>query len=239
LSHASPLSERVAALPWPRINETLDREGVAIAPGLLSADECGTLVRLYDDVARFRSTIVMARHGYGSGEYRYFNYPLPPLVATLRERFYANLVGLANHWHQALGIETRFPEEHAEFIERCHAAGQIRSTPLLLRYQAGDYKRMHQDLYGEHVFPLQLAILLSEPGHDFEGGELVLTEHRARLQSRARVLTPQRGDAVLFAVRDRPVPSKRGHARAQMRHGVSTIERGHRHTLGIIFHDAT
>jgi hypothetical protein len=239
LSDASPLRERVAALPWTRIAAALDSDGVTTAPGLLSPDECASLVRLYDEAERFRSTVVMGRHGYGSGEYRYFGYPLPPLVATLREAVYPRLVPLANRWHEALGTGTRFPDEHAAFVERCHAAGQLRPTPLLLRYQAGDYNRLHQDLYGEHVFPLQLAILLSEPGRDFAGGELVLTEHRARLQSRALVLTPEQGDAVLFAVRDRPVPSKRGYARAQLRHGVSTIQRGHRHTLGIIFHDGT
>jgi hypothetical protein len=239
LSDACPLRERVAALPWSSIASALDSEGVTTVPGLLSASECASLVRLYDDAERFRSEVVMARHGYGSGEYRYFDYPLPPLVATLRALVYSRLVALANRWHEALGIGARFPDDHAAFVERCHAAGQTRPTPLLLRYEAGDYNRLHQDLYGEHVFPLQLAILLSEPGREFDGGELVLTEHRARMQSRALVLTPQQGDAVLFAVRDRPVPSKRGYARAQMRHGVSTIKRGHRHTLGIIFHDAT
>jgi uncharacterized protein len=239
LSESKRLAEQVAALPWPDLYEALDAEGVATVTGLLSASECASLVSLYDDAERFRNTVVMSRHGYGSGEYRYFGYPLPPLVATLREAVYPRLVPLANRWHEALGSAVRFPEDHAAFVERCHAAGQLRPTPLLLRYQAGDYNRLHQDLYGEHVFPLQLAILLSEPGHDFEGGELVLTEHRARMQSRALVLTPQRGDAVVFAVRDRPVPSKRGHARAQMRHGVSTIKRGQRHTLGVIFHDAT
>lgn len=235
---ASPLSERVATLPWSRVAEALDSEGVTTVTGLLSADECASLVGLYDDAARFRSNVVMARHGYGSGEYRYFDYPLPPLVATLRELVYPRLVPLANRWHEALGIEARFPDEHGAFVERCHAAGQTRPTPLLLRYEPGDYNRLHQDLYGEHAFPLQLAILLSEPGRDFDGGELVLTEQRARMQSRALVLTPEQGDAVLFAVRDRPVTSKRGYARAQMRHGVSKIKRGHRYTLGVIFHDA-
>jgi hypothetical protein len=219
--------------------EALDADGVATVKGLLSPSQCTSLASLYDDAQRFRSKVVMDRHGYGSGEYQYFGYPLPPLVAALREAVYPKLVPLANRWHEALGSDAGFPAEHAEFVERCHAAGQLRPTPLLLRYEAGDYNRLHQDLYGEHVFPLQLAVLLSVPGKDFEGGELVLTEQRARMQSRALVFTPQQGDAVLFAVRDRPVPSKRGYARAQMRHGVSTIKRGHRQTLGIIFHDAT
>lgn len=239
MSEPNRLGEQVEALPWPDLLEALDADGVATVTALFSPSQCACLVGLYDDAERFRNKVVMGRHGYGSGEYQYFGYPLPPLVATLREAVYPRLVPLANRWHEALGSDVRFPERHAAFVERCHAAGQLRPTPLLLRYEAGDYNRLHQDLYGEHVFPLQLAILLSKPGQDFDGGELVLTEHRARMQSRALVLTPQQGDAVVFAVRDRPVPSKRGHARAQMRHGVSTVKRGQRYTLGVIFHDAT
>lgn len=219
--------------------EALDEQGATIVPGLLSSRECAELSSLYADEARFRSKVVMEQHGYGRGEYRYFDYPLPGLVAALRERLYPVLVPIANRWHDALGLDPRFPGTLPEFLERCHASGQSRPTPLLLRYGAGDYNCLHQDLYGEHVFPLQLAVLLSRPGHDFEGGEFVLTEQRPRRQSRALVLTPHQGDAVVFAVRHRPVLGKRGFQRVQMRHGVSRLHRGERRTLGIIFHDAS
>jgi hypothetical protein len=234
-----PFAERVGAVPWPGVVAALEEQGVALIPGLLSAEECRNLVALYDESPRFRSKVVMQRHGYGRGEYQYFDYPLPPLVSELREHVYPALVPLANRWHETLGIEARFPEALADFVARCHAAGQARPTPLLLRYGVGDYNCLHQDLYGEHVFPLQLAILLSQPTRDFEGGELVFTEQRPRMQSRPMVLTPQQGDAVVFAVHHRPVLGKRGPYRVQMRHGVSRIARGERHTLGIIFHDAS
>lgn len=233
------LAERIAQGPWQDVEAALDSDGVATVPGLLTAAECTELVSFYREAERFRNRIVMARHGYGSGEYQYFAYPLPPLVATLRTHVYPRLVPIANRWQEALGTDARFPDDHASLLERCHVAGQVRPTPLLLRYGPGDYNRLHQDLYGAHVFPLQLVILLNQPHVDFDGGELVLTEQRARMQSRPLVLTPQRGDGIIFAVRDRPVPSKRGHARVQMRHGVSRLLRGERHTLGIIFHDAT
>lgn len=239
MSEPGALEQRLARVPWADVVSELRGDGVAQVKGLLTREQCLQVAGYYEDALLFRSKVVMARHGYGSGEYQYFAYPLPGLLARLRQHVYPRLVGLANEWHEALGLSARFPDEHGAFLERCHAAGQRRPTPLLLRYEAGDYNRLHQDLYGEHVFPLQLAILLSEPGVDFEGGELVLTEQRARMQSRPLVLAPAQGDAVLFAVRDRPVPSKRGHARVQMRHGVSRITRGRRFTLGVIFHDAT
>jgi len=236
---SAALPERIARCPWQHIEAALDADGVATLPGLLSAAECADLVGLYRQTERFRNRIVMAQHGYGSGEYQYFAYPLPPVVATLRQHVYPRLVPIANRWQEALGADARFPDDHASFLERCHGAGQRRATPLLLRYGPGDYNRLHQDLYGAHVFPLQLVVLLNQPHIDFDGGELVLTEQRARMQSRPIVLTPERGDAIIFAVRERPVPSKRGHARVQMRHGVSRLRRGERHTLGVIFHDAT
>lgn len=233
------VAERVSAVPWPDVVAALEEQGVARIPDLLTAEECRNLVALYDESQRFRSKVVMQRHGYGRGEYQYFDYPLPALVGELREHVYPALVPLANRWHDTLGFEARFPDTLADFIARCHAAGQARPTPLLLRYGAGDYNCLHQDLYGEHVFPLQLAILLSQPTHDFEGGELVFTEQRPRMQSRPMVLTLEQGDAVVFAVHHRPVLGKRGPYRVQMRHGVSRVARGERHTLGIIFHDAS
>jgi uncharacterized protein len=231
--------ERAGEVPWKAVIEQLELEGAAIVPELLTAGECEQIVSLYDQSGLFRSKVQMARHGYGRGEYQYFDYPLPEPVGELRAALYAQLWPLANRWHEALGLEARFPSQHSDYIARCHAAGQTRATPLILRYGVGDYNRLHQDLYGEHVFPLQLAVLLSEPGRDFEGGEFVLTEQRARQQSRPMVLTPHRGDAIVFAVRHRPVAGKRGSSRVQMRHGVSRLLRGQRHMLGIIFHDAT
>lgn len=232
-----PLAARIAAVDWRRAGDDLDAQGWAILPSLLTRDECGAVTAFFDE-ERFRSHVVMARHGYGKGEYKYFRYPLPELVAELRGALYPELAPIANRWNQALRSRVRFPERHAEFLARCHAAGQTRPTPLLLRYRPGDYNRLHQDLYGAHVFPLQVAILLSAPGRDFEGGELVLTERQARMQSRADVVPLAQGDAVVFAVNDRPVRSKRGFSRVQMRHGVSRLRSGHRQTLGIIFHDA-
>jgi hypothetical protein len=218
--------------------DNLDQHGWATMPALLSADDCAAMRELYGAPLGFRSRVVMARHGYGRGEYRYFDYPLPPRVQQLRRDFYALLAPLANAWHERMGLASRFPAEHAEFIERCHQAGQTRPTPLLLQYGAGDYNCLHQDLYGEQVFPLQLAVLLSEPGEDFDGGEFVLTEQRPRMQSRVQVVPLRRGDAVIFAVNSRPVRGSRGDYRVNLRHGVSALRRGHRHTLGIIFHDA-
>jgi hypothetical protein len=206
---------------------------------LLTGAECDHVAGLYPLDRGFRSHIIMARHGFGSGEYRYFAYPLPPLVQGLRNALYPYLAPIANRWHERLKREVRFPAEHAAFIERCHEAGQTRPTPLLLQYGENDYNCLHQDLYGEHVFPLQVAVLLSAPGRDFEGGEFVLTEQRPRMQSRAEVVPLTKGDAVVFAVNSRPVGGKRGDYRVTMRHGVSRLRSGHRHTLGVIFHDAT
>lgn len=229
---------RVASIDWAAIGNRLDSEGWAVLPGLLDADECEGIEDLYDAPDGFRSRVVMARHGFGRGEYRYFAYPLPPLVEDLRTRLYGHLAPIANRWHALMGMPIRFPAEHAAFLERCHAAEQRRPTPLLLRYGPGDYNCLHQDLYGEHVFPLQVAALLSEPGADFEGGELVLTEQRPRMQSRAMVIPLRKGDAIVFAVNTRPVQGARGSYRVTMRHGVSALRSGLRHTLGIIFHDA-
>jgi uncharacterized protein len=222
-----------------RLERELSLDGWSCLPGLLGPEACRTLVGLYEDTERFRSTVVMARHNFGRGEYKYFCYPLPDPVASLRSALYSLLVPLARRWHEELGLDAAFPDTHAEYLERCHAGGQTRPTPLLLRYGPGDYNCLHQDLYGELVFPLQVACLLSEPGRDFTGGELVLTEQRPRMQSRASVVPLRQGDAVVFAVRDRPVPGKRGTYRVKMRHGVSRLLGGQRHVLGIIFHDAS
>ncbi|MCX7512221.1 2OG-Fe(II) oxygenase [Frateuria sp. STR12] len=227
------------AVDWPSIHGALDAYGHAEIPGLLAPGTCRELVALYPRPQHFRSRVVMARHGFGRGEYQYFSYPLPAPVDALRTAVYPQLAPLANRWNEAMGIETRFPATHAQFLARCHAAGQARPTPLLLRYEAGDYNCLHQDLYGEHVFPLQLAILLSAPGTDFTGGEFVLTEQRPRMQSRAEVVPLAMGDAVIFAVSQRPVRGARGCYRVNLRHGVSRLRRGCRHTLGIIFHDAS
>jgi uncharacterized protein len=226
------------AVDWPAIAAEIDASGCATLPGLLDAAECHALAALYDADERFRGRVVMARHGFGRGEYRYFAYPLPARVQELRTRLYAELAPLANLWHERLGVATRFPAAHAEFLARCRAAGQARPTPLLLRYGPGDFNCLHQDLYGEHVFPLQVAVLLSEPGSDFTGGEFVITEQRPRMQSRAEVVPLARGDAVVFAVHERPVRGSRGFHRVKMRHGVSRVRGGRRHTLGVIFHDA-
>jgi uncharacterized protein len=223
---------------WQRISAELDADGSAVVEGLVSPEECDDLAALYPDDARFRSRVVMARHGFGRGEYKYFSYPLPDLIARLRTALYPPLAEVANRWNAAMGVAVRFPDQHAKFIKRCHAAGQRRPTPLLLKYGAGDYNRLHQDLYGEHVFPLQLTILLSQPGRDFTGGEFVMTEQRPRMQSRAQVVALGKGDAVIFAVSHRPVRGSRGSYRVNLRHGVSSVRWGQRHTLGIIFHDA-
>uniref|UniRef100_A0A8J4HBE7 Proline hydroxylase n=1 Tax=Acidicaldus sp. TaxID=1872105 RepID=A0A8J4HBE7_9PROT len=216
----------------------LDAEGWAILPRLMTSAECDATTELYCHPEHFRSHVMMARHGFGQGEYRYFAYPLPHLVAELRTGLYRHLAPIANTWYERMGIAIRFPPEHGAFIERCHQAGQSRPTPLLLQYGEGDYNCLHQDLYGEHVFPLQVAVLLAQPGKDFDGGEFVLTEQRPRMQSRADVIPLNKGDAVVFAVSQRPVCGRHGDHRVTMRHGVSRVRSGHRHTLGVIFHDA-
>ncbi len=236
-AEAAATDDREEAL-WRTVRDELDTQGWAILPGLLTPEQCDATAALYPHGEAFRSHVVMARHGFGRGEYRYFAYPLPPLVAHLRTTLFRRLAPVANQWHARLRIGTRFPPEHADFIERCRAAGQARPTPLLLRYGAGDYNCLHQDLYGAHVFPLQVAILLSTPGEDFTGGEFVLTEQRPRMQSRAEVVPLGKGDAVVFAVSHRPHAGTRGDYRVTMRHGVSRLRSGTRHTLGIIFHDA-
>ena len=232
------VADRVNSLDWSGLSSALELRGCAIAECCLSASECRELALLYDVDSTFRSRVVMERHGFGRGEYRYFSYPLPPTVAALRECLYSRLAPIANGWNERLQIETRFPEAHADFRARCHAAAQTKPTPLLLRYGPGDYNCLHQDLYGEHVFPLQVAILLSEPGADFTGGEFVLTEQRPRRQTRVEVCQLRQGDAVVFAVHHRPVQGVRGIHRVNMRHGVSQLRSGERHTLGVIFHDA-
>jgi hypothetical protein len=223
---------------WSRVGRELDDYGCAVLEGLLSPGACRGLAELYDDTSRFRSRVVMARHGFGRGEYQYFRYPLPEAVVRLRTTAYTHLAPIANRWNEAMGLEARYPAEHAAYLARCHAAGQGKATPLLLRYVAGDYNCLHQDLYGEHVFPLQLAVLLSEPGKDFTGGEFVMTEQRPRMQSRAEVVPLRQGDGVVFAVHHRPVRGTRGAYRVTLRHGVSRIRSGRRLTLGIILHDA-
>src|SRR3954465_5868672 len=234
----SAIAARVDAIDWTRISADLDAQGCAVIEQLLTPEQCAALAALYPDDARFRSRIVMARHGFGRGEYKYFSYPLPDIIAELRGALYAPLCRVANRWNAAMGIELRYPERHGDFLKRCHAAGQARPPPLLLQYGEGDYNCLHQDLYGEHVFPLQVAILLSEPGRDFTGGEFVLTEQRPRMQSRPEVVPLRQGDAVVFAVHHRPVQGTRGTYRVNLRHGVSRIRSGHRRTVGIIFHDA-
>jgi hypothetical protein len=230
--------DRIHKLDWENISQNLDAQGSAILERVLSSDECEPLAKLYSDDRLFRSQVIMARHGFGQGEYKYFSYPLPEIVAELRTAIYPRLVPIANRWNSTMGIEIRYPKEHADFIRRCHEAGQLRPTPLILQYGAGDYNCLHQDVYGEHVFPIQVAILLSEQGKDFTGGEFVLTEQRPRMQSRPEVVPLRQGDAVAFAVHHRPVQGKRGTYRVNMRHGVSRLRSGHRQTVGIIFHDA-
>jgi hypothetical protein len=234
----SAISARVDAIDWLRIATELDAQGCAVIEQLLTPQQCAALAVLYPDDSRFRSRVVMGRHGFGRGEYKYFAYPLPDVIAELRPALYAPLADIANRWNEAMGIDIRYPDRHDAFLKRCHAAGQTRPTPLLLQYGEGDYNCLHQDLYGEHVFPLQVAILLSEPGRDFSGGEFVLTEQRPRMQSRPEVVPLRQGDAVVFAVHHRPVQGSRGFYRVNLRHGVSRIRSGKRHTVGVIFHDA-
>jgi uncharacterized protein len=229
---------RVAAYDWQALAGELDSYGCAVLPKLLSSAECRTIAALYPDESHFRSHIHMARHGFGKGEYRYFRYPLPDLLGGLRKALYPHLAGVANEWNSRMGIDERYPDDHASFLKRCHDAGQTRPTPLLLQYVPGDFNCLHQDLYGDLAFPVQVAILLSEPGMDFTGGEFVLTEQRPRMQSRAEVVPLRQGDAVTFAVHNRPVQGSKGSYRVNLRHGVSRVRSGTRHTVGIIFHDA-
>src|ERR1700761_2980041 len=237
-SDASGAVARIQALDWSQVTNELNDQGSSVLREVLTAEECVALSNLYPNEDGFRSRVVMGRHGFGRGEYKYFSYPLPDMIASLRPALYARLQGVANRWNEAMGIDIRYPESHEAFLRRCHEAGQPRPTPLLLQYEAGDYNCLHQDLYGEHVFPIQVAILLSQPGRDFEGGEFVLTEQRPRMQSRAEVVPLRQGDAVAFAVHVRPVQGTRGSYRVNMRHGVSRLRSGRRHTLGVIFHDA-
>jgi hypothetical protein len=232
------IAARIAGFDWQKVAAELDAQGCAVVGPLLTPDECAALVGGYGDDALFRSKVIMARHGFGRGEYKYFAAPVPPLIASLRTSLYPPLAEIANRWAEALGAAERFPPAHRAYLNRCHAAGQTRPTPLLLKYEAGDYNCLHQDVYGEHLFPLQLTVLLSRPGRDFEGGEFVLTEQRPRMQSRAEVVSLRQGEAVIFAVRERPVRGTRGVYRVNMRHGVSRLRSGQRFTLGIIFHDA-
>ena len=236
-AHADSVAAHVDALDWAAITEGLDEYGNAVVPSLLTASECEALVRMYPDDRVFRSRVVMGRHGFGQGEYKYFSCPLPSIVQTLRTTLYAHLAPVANGWNASMNIDVRYPDDHASFAERCHAAGQSRPTPLLLQYRAGDFNCLHQDLYGEHVFPIQVAFLLSSPSTDFSGGEFVLTEQRPRMQSRVEVVPLRRGDGVAFAVHTRPVRGTCSIYRVNMRHGVSRLRSGMRHTMGIIFHD--
>jgi hypothetical protein len=232
------IESRGQAIEWARVGAHLDAYGWATLEGMLSAEECQAIVGLYESADRFRSHVVMARHGFGRGEYKYFSYPLPEIIGDLRTAIYPRLTPIANRWNQAMGIDVRYPAEHVEFLVRCHAAGQTRPTPLLLQYGKDDFNCLHQDLYGDHVFPFQVAFLLSQPGKDFTGGEFVLTEQRPRMQSRVEVVPLRQGDGVVFAVHHRPVNGTRGVYRVNLRHGVSRIRSGHRHTVGVIFHDA-
>lgn len=234
---ASPM-ERVASYDWNALAADLDSFGAAVMEGLLTPGECHALAGLYAQERHFRSHVVMARHGFGKGEYCYFAYPLPDLVVGLRTALYPRLALVAKAWNGRMGVDMRYLESHAEFLAVCHDAGQRRPTPLLLQYVPGDFNCLHQDLYGDIAFPIQVAVLLSEPGRDFTGGEFVLTEQRPRMQSRAEVVPLRQGDAVAFAVHNRPVEGTRGNYRVNMRHGVSRLRSGLRHTMGIIFHDA-
>jgi hypothetical protein len=229
---------QMARVAWDRVEADLDRNGIAMVEKLLDPQACRAVTGLYVDDRLFRKHVIMARHGYGRGEYKYFTYPLPDLIAELRQTAYPDLSRVANRWNAAMGIDTRYPAEYQAFLKRCHKAGQELPTPLLLQYGPGDFNCLHQDLYGEHAFPLQMAVLLSEPGRDFSGGEFVLTEQRPRMQSRATVVPLSQGDAVIFAVHHRPVQGTRGVYRVNVRHGVTELRDGSRHTLGIIFHDA-
>lgn len=235
----STMLTRLEIANWEEIQTDLDAQGWAIIPQLLAPGEADSITVLYQQEAGFRSRVVMARHGFGRGEYKYFNYPLPSLLQDLRTASYARLVPIANRWHERMGKDVRFPAKHADFLERCHEAGQTRPTPLLLQYTPGDYNCLHRDLYGGHVFPIQIAILLDQPDEDFVGGEFVMTEQRPRMQSRAMVLPLKKGDAAIFAVNSRPMKGARGDYQVKLNHGVSKLYSGKRHTVGVIFHDAT
>jgi hypothetical protein len=235
---AGTAGNRLGRYDWGAVSAELDAHGCAVLEGLLTPEECAGIVSLYPDESHFRSHVVMARHGFGRGEYRYFKYPLPELLGGLRTALYPRLADVANEWNGRMGDERRYPASDAEFLRACQKAGQVRPTPLLLRYVAGDFNCLHQDLYGDLAFPIQVAILLSEPGRDFTGGEFVLTEQRPRMQSRVEVVPLRQGDAVAFAVHNRPVEGSRGSYRVNLRHGVSRVRSGLRHTVGIIFHDA-
>lgn len=235
---AQPITARLEVVDWAKIHADLDAQGWTVSPKLLTREEADSMAGLYPREEGFRSHVTMARHGFGRGEYKYFSYPLPPLIEALRTAAYIRLAPIANEWHARMGKETRFPRDHAAFLARCHQAGQIRPTPLLLEYGPDDYNCLHRDLYGEHVFPLQIAILLDQPGEDFSGGEFVMTEQRPRMQTRAMVLPLEKGDAAIFAVNSRPAKGVRGDYQVKLNHGVSKIHSGKRHTVGVIFHDA-
>jgi hypothetical protein len=235
---SAEVARRVAGLDWNRISESLDTFGYATTGPLLDLEECTSLAATYASDTGFRSRVIMSRHGFGRGEYKYFDYPLPELIASLRTAFYPALAEIANRWNEQMDVEQTFPQSHAEYVARCRKAGQTKATPLLLQYELGDYNCLHQDLYGDLVFPIQITVLLAEPGVDFTGGEFVLTEQRPRMQSRAEVISLGRGEAVIFPVHHRPVQGTRGTYRVNLRHGVSRLRSGRRHTLGIIFHDA-
>ena len=236
--YTDTIAAHIDALDWADIADSLGRYGNAVLASVLTASECEAVARLYPDNDVFRSRVVMDRHGFGRGEYKYFSYPLPAIVQVLRTMLYGRLAPVANAWNASLNVDARYPDELAAFTERCRAAGQSRPTPLLLQYRAGDFNCLHQDLYGEHVFPIQVAFLLSAPSKDFDGGEFVLTEQRPRMQSRVEVVPLRQGDGVAFAVHHRPVQGSRGVYRVTMRHGVSRVRSGTRYTMGIIFHDA-
>lgn len=236
---AAEIQARVDAIDWAKVHAALDDQGWAVVPKLLTHAEAHSIARLYQQDEGFRSQVIMARHGFGRGQYKYFSYPLPPLIQALRTAAYPHLVPIANRWHERIGNAVRFPSDHAAYLERCHRAGQVRPTPLLLQYGPEDYNCLHRDLYGEHVFPMQIAILLDQPGTDFEGGEFVMTEQRPRMQTRAMVLPLRKGDAAVFAVNTRPMKGTRGDYQVKLSHGVSKLTSGRRHTVGVIFHDAT
>lgn len=234
---AAGMAQRIHGLDWSGVETELDAHGCAAIPRVLAQEECHALAESYGDETLFRSRVVMARHGFGRGEYKYFSYPLPPLIAGLRGALYERLAGIANRWNEVLGVDVRYPAEHEAFLARCHEAGQERPTPLLLQYGEGDYNCLHQDIYGENVFPLQIAFLLSQPGRDFTGGEFALTEQRPRMQSQVEVVPLQQGDGIIFPVHYRPVRGTKGWYRVNMRHGVSRLRSGRRYTLGVILHD--
>jgi hypothetical protein len=237
-SQRKTVQKHIASLDWPDITSELDSQGSAVIGPLLTPEQCQALMGHYDDEKLYRSRIVMAKHGFGRGEYKYFAYPLPSLITELREGLYPHLAEVANRWNEAMSLDVRYPEDHEAFKARCHKAGQTKPTSLILKYEPGDYNCLHQDIYGEHVFPLQVAFLLTEPGRDFTGGEFVLTEQRPRMQSRAEVVSLRQGMGVIFPVHHRPVRGTRGTYRVNMRHGVSRVRTGERFTMGIIFHDA-